>query len=77
MKIRMTIDRDIFPDDNGVIVNFDQFEPMEDEPTHFGGYVRIMQNDEQKCFTVFVFNAAGDILSETDVPFKFIPVENI
>lgn len=76
MKPRMTIETGVF-DADSIVVSFDRQEDRSDEPTHFGGYVRIKQFDDDQCFNVVVFNADGDVLSETTVPYNFIPVEEL
>jgi hypothetical protein len=48
-----------------------------DEATHYGGYVRLRKDDEAKCFCVTIVAADGDIITETEVPYKFIPVEEL
>lgn len=75
MKPRMTIDTNTF-DDNSIVVDFDLYENRggELEQTHFGGYVRVSQDDDAQCFTVVVIDADGDVLSQTVVPYKFRPV---
>ena len=60
--------------DNGsIVVNFDLCDIEEDEVTQQGGYAQIIQDDEKQVFSIFVFDADGDVVSETHLPFKFNP----
>lgn len=67
-KITMTTDR---LDDDSIVVNFDLYDVEEDQAIQGGGYVNVRQDDATKCFTVTVYNADGDVLSETNIPFNF------
>jgi|APCry1669189034_1035192.scaffolds.fasta_scaffold129404_2 hypothetical protein len=67
-EIKLTTDR---LDDDSIVVNFDLFDTDQDQVTKTGGYVHIRQDNEDKKFYVTVYNAAGDVLSETLVPFNF------
>ena len=58
-------------DDGSVVINFDVTDDY-NIPTKQGGYVMARQDDADQCFYVSVFNAKGDVLSETVVPFNFI-----
>jgi len=69
-KIVMTPDE---LDDGSVVINFDITDDY-NIPTKQGGYVMTRQDEEDKCFYVTVFNANGDVLSETVVPFNFVGV---
>ena len=69
-KIVMTPDE---LDDGSVVINFDVTDDY-NIPTRQGGYVMTRQDEDDKCFYVTVFNANGDLLSETVVPFKFSEV---
>lgn len=75
MKPTMKIDTNTF-DDNSIVVDFDLYENRggELEQTHFGGYVRISQDDGAQCFSVVIIDADGDVLLQTAVPYKFRPV---
>lgn len=68
LEIKMTTDR---LDDDSIVVNFDLYDVDEDQATKGGGYVNIRQDDAAKCFTVTVYDADGNVLSETNVPFNF------
>lgn len=57
-------------DDGSMVINFDATDEY-NIPTKQSGYVIVRQEDEDKCFIVTVFNAEGDVLSETPVPFNF------
>jgi hypothetical protein len=67
-EIKLTTDR---LDDDSIVINFDLFDTDQDEVTKTGGYVHVRQDNEDKNFYVTVYNAAGDVLSETLVPFNF------
>jgi hypothetical protein len=69
-KIVMTPDE---LDDGSVVVNFDVTDDY-NIPTRQGGYVMARKDEDDKCFYVTVFNANGDVLSETVVPFNFMGV---
>jgi hypothetical protein len=69
-KIVMTPDE---LDDGSVVVNFDVTDDY-NIPTRQGGYVMARKDEDDKCFYVTVFNANGDVLSETVVPFNFSEV---
>lgn len=58
-------------DDGSCVINFDVLNDNEDLPMATGGYVMTRQDNEDQCFYVSVFNADGDVLSETVVPFNF------
>ena len=77
MKTRMVIDRDVFEDENCIVINFDRFDNELDEATHYGGYARLIKDDENKCFNIVVIDAEGDVLIDAEVPYKFKPVEDI
>lgn len=76
MKPTMKIDANVF-DADSIVVCFDRHDDRSDEPTHVGGYVRIKQFDDDQCFNVVVIDVNGDVLSETTVPYNFIPVEEL
>jgi hypothetical protein len=76
MKTTMTIDTNVF-DADSIVVCFDRHVDKSDEPTHFGGYVRIKQFDDDQCFNVVVVAANGDVLSDTTIPYNFISVEEL
>ena len=57
-------------DDGSYVINFDVTDDY-NIPTKQGGYVMVRQEDDDQCFTVSVFNAEGDVVSEVHVPFKF------
>ena len=58
-------------DDNSVAVNFDMWDNENGQVVAQAGYVLTRQDDQDKCFYVTVFNAEGDVLSETVVPMHF------
>jgi hypothetical protein len=59
-------------DDGSCVVNFDVYEvDGEEQPVKQGGYVMVRQEDDDACFTVTVFNANGDVVSEVHLPFDF------
>jgi hypothetical protein len=76
MKPTMTIDTGVF-DADSIVVCFDKRDEISDEQTHFGGYVRIKQFDNDQCFNVVVIDVNGYVLSETTVPYNFISVDEI
>jgi hypothetical protein len=53
------------------VINFDIYDADEDQVVKGGGYVMSRQDDEDQCFYVSVYDADGNILSETVVPFNF------
>jgi len=57
-------------DDGSAVINFDITDDY-NIPTQQGGYVIARKDEDDGCFYVTVFNADGDVLSETVVPFKF------
>jgi hypothetical protein len=57
-------------DDGSAVINFDITDDY-NIPTKQGGYVIARKDEVDDCFCVTVFNADGDVLSETVVPFKF------
>lgn len=62
-------------DDGSIVVNFDVTDDYSCT-TRTGGYVKTMQDNDDNCFYVVVFNKDGDVLSETVVPFDFINHED-
>jgi hypothetical protein len=62
-------------DDGSATLNFDVTDDY-NIPTKQGGYVMVRKDEDDNCFYVSVFNAIGDVLSETVVPFNFIEVRN-
>jgi len=63
-KIIMNTDR---LDDDSVVVNFDMVDGV--DVIKQNGYVYVQQKEDM--FIVIVYNAFGDALSETHVPFGF------
>ena len=63
-KIVMNPDR---LDDDSVVVNFDMVDG--EDVIKQNGYVYVQQKEDM--FIVIVYNAFGDALSETHVPFGF------
>ena len=61
-------------DDGSVVVNFDVTDDY-NLPTQQGGYVMVRKDLVDECFSVVVVNVAGDVLSETHVPFAFEEVK--
>ena len=74
MKPTMSVDSKVF-DDHTIIVDFNAYDDDINEPTHFGGYVRIIQSNDAQCFYVVVIDVDGDVLSETAVPYVFRPID--
>ena len=70
-KIVMETDR---LDDGSAVINFDLLDNNY-ELDKVGGYV--MARMEDNAFVVNVFNARGDVLSETVVPFNFLDAKAI
>jgi hypothetical protein len=57
-------------DDGSAVINFDVTDDY-NIPTQQGGYVMARMDKVVGEFIVTVFNADGDVLSETVVPFNF------
>ena len=72
-KIELNVDREVY--ENSVVVTFDKRDTEIDDVVAVGGYVQIRQGS--RCFQVLIFNADGDIVSDTDVPFNFKSVEEL
>jgi hypothetical protein len=62
-----------FKSDKLIIVNFDGHQNEETGVTHYGGYVRVKQDTDS--FYVVIINSAGDVVSETEIPFNFVEAE--
>lgn len=62
-----------FKSDNLIIVNFDGHQNEETGVTHHGGYVRVEQDTDS--FYVVIVNSAGDVVSETEIPFNFVEAD--
>jgi hypothetical protein len=58
-------------DDDSVVVNFDIYDEDEGQAIKGGGYVHVRQDNAANCFTVTVYDADGNVLSETLLPFNF------
>jgi hypothetical protein len=71
MIIRMQAEE--FKSDKLIIVNFDGYQNEETGVTHHGGYVRVEQDTDS--FYVVIINSAGDVVSETEIPFNFVEAE--
>lgn len=65
-KIIITTDR---LDDDSVVVNFDQYDTDEGDVVAQSGYVHVRQDSNE--YVVTVYNTAGNVVSETNVPFNF------
>ena len=76
-KVVTSVDRPLYPDDNRIIVDLDVYDFEADEVSHVGGYISIRQSDEDQEFNVVIFNANGDVVSETTMPYEFVEVEKI
>jgi hypothetical protein len=76
MKAAIEIDENVF-DNQTMIINFNQYDQKLKQPSHVGGYVRITKDDDAQNFSVIVISVDGDLLSETLVPYDFIPVEEL
>lgn len=63
-KIVMNPDR---LDDDSVVVNFDMVDG--EDVIKQNGYVYVQQKEDM--FIVIVYNAEGDVMSETHLPFNF------
>jgi hypothetical protein len=72
MKPNFSVDQYVY--DDAIVVNFDGVSES-GLPTHQGGYLRIIKDDECQCFNIIVFNKHGDVIIETDVEFDFEPIE--
>jgi hypothetical protein len=62
-----------FPEEASVVVNFDLIDMEAGKLVGAGGYVQVRR--EETDFTVTVFDAEGDVVSETHVPFNFKEVD--
>ena len=62
-----------FKSDKLIIVNFDGHQNEESGVTHHGGYVRVEQDTDS--FYVVIINSAGDVVSETEIPFNFVEAD--
>jgi hypothetical protein len=62
-----------FPEESSVVVNFDLTDMEAGKLVGAGGYVQVRK--EETVFTVTVFDAEGDVVSETHVPFNFKEVD--
>ncbi len=62
-----------FKSDKLIIVNFDGHQNEETGVTHHGGYVRVEQDTDS--FYVVIVNSAGDVVSETEIPFNFVEAD--
>lgn len=62
-----------FKSDNLIIVNFDGYQNEGSGVTHHGGYVRVEQDTDS--FYVVIINSAGDVVSETEIPFNFVEAD--
>ena len=71
MIIRMQAEE--FKSDKLIIVNFDGHQNEETGVTHHGGYVRVEQDTDS--FYVVIINSAGDVVSETEIPFNFVEAD--
>ena len=71
MIIKMQVEE--FKSDNLIIVNFDGHQSEESGVTHHGGYVRVEQDTDS--FYVVIINSAGDVVSETEIPFNFVEAD--
>jgi hypothetical protein len=58
-------------DDGSGVLNFDALDLNGDQPVATSGYVMARMEEDISQFVVTVFNADGDVLSETVVPFNF------
>lgn len=58
-------------DDGSIVVNFDLHNTADDEVVQQSGYVHIRQDDDDHHFYIVVFNADGDVVSETALPFNW------
>ena len=58
-------------DDGSAVITFDMWDNEDDQVVAQAGYVMTRQDDEDECFYVTVFNADGDVLSETKAPMVF------
>ena len=72
---RVVMDVEYSDNEDAVVVNFDVYDFEQDAVTQVGGYVQIRQHEDE--FTVVIFDAEGDVISETSVPFNFKKVEDL
>ena len=76
-KVVTSVDRPLYPDDNRIIVDLDVYDFEADEVSHVGGYICIRQSDEDQEFNVVIFNANGDVISQTRIPYQFMEAEKL
>ena len=57
-------------DDGSIVVNFDILDEEVDEIVAQNGYIHVRKEDGY--FMAVIFDADGDVLSETKIPFNFI-----
>lgn len=62
-------------DNHSVAVNFDVYDIEQDETTKNGGYVHVRKDDGEQKFIIVVFNAEGDVVNETHLPYAFKGVD--
>lgn len=72
MKPDFSVEQFVY--DDSIVVNFDGLDES-GNPTHQGGYLRIIKDDDCQVFNIIVFNKHGDVVIETNVEFDFDPIE--
>lgn len=60
--------------EDSIVINFDGKDER-NKHTHVGGYMRVRQDYDLQGYNIVIFNADGDVISETNVPFDFKPAE--
>ena len=60
-------------DDGSVVINFDVTDDY-NIPTKQGGYVMARKDEADNCFYIVVCDEEGNVVSETQLPFKFMGV---
>ena len=76
-RVTTSVDRPLYPTDNRIIVDFNIYDFEADEVSHLGGHVCIRQSDKDEQFNIVVFNANGDVVSETTIPYEFMEAEKL
>jgi hypothetical protein len=76
-RVTTSVDRPLYPTDNRIIVDFNVYDFEADEVTQVGGHLCLRQSDEDKEFNVVIFNANGDVISQTRIPYQFMEAEKL
>jgi hypothetical protein len=61
-------------DDGSVVVNFDVYDNENNQVIKTGGYVMVRKDEDEKRFTILVFDKDGNSVSQTLLPFDWSDV---